>query len=647
MTETDNQIALPNGSRILFYELIEKLGQGAFGMTYLALDTHRNRPVVLKEYFPSNAAVRTTGQTQVSLLSHSKQDDFDEGLRRFRREAQVLSEFDHPNVVKVIGLFDANGTAYFVMEHVEGQSLEDLLKSTGNRAFTETEIQKNVLPMLNGLEAVHNKALLHLDIKPDNILTSKYGQPLLIDFGGARYSTSQASQDHSSMVATHGYAPPEQYSLKQQQTAATDIYAVGITLYHMMAPGVEIPDSKDRQTAYQDQLPDPLPPIRDVARGYSEALYNVVDACTRLSKVKRPQSIDEVKQLLAGTESSSPDTNYPALDALIEIAGADGVITQAEMDTLLAKGRSMGLGSNVVQNCVVRMATLKGWHIEGGSTATGAGGRAAGGGGAGNGSAGSGSALADGSAPYVGMDETQWFIALVKRSFRFYGRANRQEFWMYQLVYWVMMTVALIWETLNESNTYAVTLSLLVFLGLSSLTVTIRRLHDVGKTGWLYLTTLIPYVNLPFSIYLLYLMCQKSEEGSNKYGSLGPSVFAANAGFWRETLNLSYFFGIFYCLITSLVYIDYYANEADGESGMLMELWLFFNAAVTLLGFFIRLNRTFRQLVAINAFVLAIGYGVYYLQHVSDYSELWVFEVMLTVLVTAYSGLMNIRGRAF
>ena len=308
MIETDNQVALPSGSRILFYELIDKLGQGAFGMTYLALDTQRNRPVVLKEYFPSNAAVRSSGHVQVSLLSTNKQSDFDEGLRRFRREAQVLSEFDHPNVVKVVGLFDANDTAYFVMEHIDGQSLEGLIESRGHRAFSEDDIKKNFMPVLNGLEAVHQTKLLHLDIKPDNILTSKYGQPLLIDFGGARYATSKASQDHSSMVATHGYAPPEQYSLKQQQTAATDIYAVGITLYHLMAPGVEIPDSKDRQTAFQDELPDPLPPIRQVAKGYSEVLYQAVEACTQLSKVKRPQSIAEVKSLLGAWADTNAST---------------------------------------------------------------------------------------------------------------------------------------------------------------------------------------------------------------------------------------------------------------------------------------------------------------------------------------------------
>ena len=236
MAETDNQVALPAGTRIQVYDIIRELGRGGFGITYLALDNSRNRPVVLKEYFPVNAAIRAGAATQVSVLSASKQNDFDEGLRRFIREAKILSDFKHPNIVEVIALFEDQGTAYFVMEYIDGQSLQDLVEQR-QRSFTETEIQQDLLPVLKGLQAVHDQGILHLDIKPDNILTSKYGQPLLIDFGGARYATGQASQDHSSMVATAGFAPPEQYSLKQEQSAATDIYAFGITLYHLMVPG--------------------------------------------------------------------------------------------------------------------------------------------------------------------------------------------------------------------------------------------------------------------------------------------------------------------------------------------------------------------------------------------------------------------------
>ena len=295
--QNDNQTALPAGTRIQHFELIKTLGRGGFGITYLAMDKKRNRKVVLKEYFPASAAIRGSQQTQVSLLTGAKEHDFNEGLRRFQREALILSEFKHPNIVEVIALFEENGTAYFVMEYIDGQSLQDLLDQR-QRPLTEAEIHKDLLPVLNGLAALHAKDLLHLDIKPDNILTSDYGEPLLIDFGGARYATSQASQDHSSMVATLGYAPTEQYSLKPVQTSATDLYAFGMTLYHLMAPKQELPASGDRRDALQEDMPDPLPAIRSIASGYPDAFYRVVEHCTQTAKKDRPQTVAEVQALL-------------------------------------------------------------------------------------------------------------------------------------------------------------------------------------------------------------------------------------------------------------------------------------------------------------------------------------------------------------
>ena len=299
--QNDNQTALAAGTRIQHFELIKTLGRGGFGITYLAMDKKRNRKVVLKEYFPASAAIRGSQQTQVSLLTGAKQHDFNEGLRRFQREALILSEFKHPNIVEVIALFEANGTAYFVMEYIDGQSLQDLVEQR-QRPLTEAEIHKDLLPVLNGLAALHAQDLLHLDIKPDNILTSDYGEPLLIDFGGARYATSQASQDHSSMVATLGYAPTEQYSLKPVQTEATDLYAFGMTLYHLMAPQQELPASGDRRDALQEDMPDPLPAIRSIATGYPDAFYRVVEHCTQTAKKDRPQTVAEVQALLPELE---------------------------------------------------------------------------------------------------------------------------------------------------------------------------------------------------------------------------------------------------------------------------------------------------------------------------------------------------------
>ena len=302
---TNNQTELKAGYVLEHYSIIRTLGRGGFGITYLALDTQRNRPVVLKEFFPANAAFRSTAQIEVSLLSTEKRDEFAEGLRRFQREAMTLSEFKHPNITEVTAMFKANGTAYFVMEYIDGHSLQMALEEQG-RAFSEAEIQQQLIPVLNGIKAVHDKGMLHLDIKPDNILTTKYGQPMLIDFGGARFATSQASQDNTSMVATEGYAPPEQYTLSQEQTPATDIYAFGMTLYSLMTGLTTLPGSKDRQTAiFVEDQPDPLKPIRSIAKGYSEALYQTVEACAQVKKSARPQSVADVQALLADLSKPS------------------------------------------------------------------------------------------------------------------------------------------------------------------------------------------------------------------------------------------------------------------------------------------------------------------------------------------------------
>jgi serine/threonine protein kinase len=302
----ENQQPLSTDTHLEYFKIIKYLARGGFGITYLALDTKRNRPVVIKEYFPSISALRSGSDSHVSLLSSDHSDDYQEGLRRFKREAMTLNEFKHPNIVEVIAYFEANNTAYFVMEYVEGESLEDKLKAKNGQPFTEAEINRDFLPILKGLKQIHSIDLLHLDIKPDNIIQTKFGEPLLIDFGGARFATGQASHDHSSMVATTGYAPPEQYSLSQEQTPASDIYAFGMTLYQLMTGCKQggLPDSKDRQNALLEDLPDPLEPIREAAPGFSETLYKIVDACTQTTKRKRPRSESEISVMISDDQTA-------------------------------------------------------------------------------------------------------------------------------------------------------------------------------------------------------------------------------------------------------------------------------------------------------------------------------------------------------
>ena len=298
--ENNNQAPLEVGYKLHQYKIRKKLAAGAFGVTYIALDTSNNTPVVIKEYFPSGLALRSSQQTQVESLS-SEQHAYQEGLRRFEREAMDLGKFNEPNIVKILGYFKANNTAYFIMPMLEGQSLEEYQKQQ-NRALTEQEIVEQCLPVLKGLAAVHKAGMLHFDLKPDNILQTKYGEPVLIDFGGARTITSQGSAElskHSNMLGTPGFYPPEQATTEIKQTPATDLYAFGMTLYNLMAPKQSLSASGDRQTAQTNDLPDPLKPIRQVVKGYSEALYQAVEACTQLKQKDRPQSVAALQTILA------------------------------------------------------------------------------------------------------------------------------------------------------------------------------------------------------------------------------------------------------------------------------------------------------------------------------------------------------------
>jgi serine/threonine protein kinase len=239
------------------------LGSGGFGITYLARDVALDKPVAIKEYMPSDLAVRQQTLT-VSPKSGQDKSDFDWGLDRFLDEARTLARFDHPNVVKVSRFFRAHGTAYIVMEHVSGETLSEVLQRKGR--LGEAELRGLVEGLLSGLEAVHAADYLHRDIKPGNVILRPDGTPVLLDFGSARQSVTAKSRSVTAIV-TPGYAPIEQYSSRGNQGPWTDIYAVGAICYRAMTGEVPV-DATERVRR------DPLVPVSEhpVTKGaYSHA----------------------------------------------------------------------------------------------------------------------------------------------------------------------------------------------------------------------------------------------------------------------------------------------------------------------------------------------------------------------------------------
>ncbi len=234
-----NHNALPTGHYLNEYRIDEVLGDGGFGITYLAWDTNLNCHVALKEFLPNDIAVRSGDNLSIHPKSTGDKTSFNWGLSCFIQEAKTLAQFNHPNIVRVRRFFESLNTAYIVMDYEEGKSLDALLNS--GETADEGEIRQLLEPLLDGLEIVHDGNCLHRDIKPGNIyIRDKDNSPVLLDFGSARYDVSSRSRSITAIV-TPGYAPFEQYeSQGATQGAWTDIYSLGAVLYRLISTQVPV-----------------------------------------------------------------------------------------------------------------------------------------------------------------------------------------------------------------------------------------------------------------------------------------------------------------------------------------------------------------------------------------------------------------------
>ena len=309
MTEITYQRPLTVGEMIDVFRIERVLGAGGFGITYLATDTTLNCQVALKEYFPQNAW-REQHSRVVRTNEGDSSQSFQVGLERFHKEGQALALFSHPNIVRVKRLLVANSTAYLVMDYEHGETLESYLQRLG-RPLTYQEAEAIFDPLLDGLRAIHERNLLHLDIKPANIFLRGDGIPVLIDFGGARHQLGQASRLVSFLVASDGYAPNEQYSGSQLQPS-TDIYAVGATLYFSITGRVPA-DSPIRANALIDGVADPLLPVSQLVRGgaYPSHFLQALEASLDMRAANRPRSVREFQQWLFIPPQAPPQPPLP------------------------------------------------------------------------------------------------------------------------------------------------------------------------------------------------------------------------------------------------------------------------------------------------------------------------------------------------
>jgi hypothetical protein len=351
--------ALPAGTRISSYEIRDTLGIGAFGITYRAYDHSLDRVVAVKEYLPSGLAVRVPDGTTVSPKSEAETKDYRYGLRRFLDEARTLARFHEPHVVRIITYLEAHGTAYFVMDYEDGESLDKRLKTAGT--LPEEEIRAVIVPILRGLKSVHAQNFLHRDIKPGNIYLRRDGSPVLLDFGAARQAMGERGRNATGMV-TPGYAPFEQYLADDKQGPWSDLYALGATMYHCVAGVAPVP-STERVAAVHAGEPDPMAGIGGALKErYSAAFLEAMRWMLQPMPMDRPQTADEALAALGdatnGTRGAPAGAGGTAegIDLDIDTLTVDEAATQR-----LTPVKDAPETGGALQRA---LATLRAWSVD-------------------------------------------------------------------------------------------------------------------------------------------------------------------------------------------------------------------------------------------------------------------------------------------
>ena len=294
------------------YRIDRVLGQGGFGITYLAVQTSLNRYVAIKELFigGEGQAINDRRGNQVVVTNAANQQSFNQQKEKFKKEALRLENLNHPNLVKVHVLFEENGTAYYVMDYIDGESLRTKLNREGR--LSEVVVMKYMQQLLPALEVAHRQSIWHLDIKPENIMVDKYGHVYLIDFGASKHVEQNSTLTTSLVLAyTKGYCPPEladfTYGSQADLVKAlkdigpwTDIYALGATMYNLLTDS--IPPSSTR--LYQDgrnafMFPDSI----------SSSTKDLIVKMMKPNKIERPQNVSDIISLLANSSYYSPNAS--------------------------------------------------------------------------------------------------------------------------------------------------------------------------------------------------------------------------------------------------------------------------------------------------------------------------------------------------
>lgn len=285
------------------YRIERVLGQGGFGNTYVGVNTVFNEPVAIKEFFMQGINDRDEATGSITISIERNKEQFLEQLEKFKKEALRIRKLNNDHIVQVHDLFEENGTAYYVMDFIDGESLAERLKRTG-APMSEEEVTMILPQLLDALKTVHDAGIWHLDLKPANIMIDKGGNVKLIDFGASKQLNTQkgGATTSTAISYTNGYAPREQMEQNYDKFGPwTDLYALGATLYTLLSnKRPPLPTDIDDDISEDKHIALPLPP--DVV---NSSLHELILWMMSTNRNRRPQNVDSIVTKIKENKSDS------------------------------------------------------------------------------------------------------------------------------------------------------------------------------------------------------------------------------------------------------------------------------------------------------------------------------------------------------
>lgn len=329
------------------YRIERVLGQGGFGNTYVGVNTVFNERVAIKEFFMRGLSLREGDQVTVSVSVPENKESFLQQKEKFKKEALRIRQLKNEHIVAVHDLFEENGTAYYVMDYVDGQNLADRLKITG-KPIKEQDVRYILPQILDALKAVHDAGMWHLDLKPANIMLEKGGIIKLIDFGASKQLNAQkgGATTSTAISYTNGYAPREQMEQNYDKFGPwTDIYALGATLYNLLTnKRPPLPTDIDDDMSEDKHFALPFP------EGVSDEMKSCVLWMMKTNRLQRPQSIDEIIKA-EKDRKGTPKTSTVPQSSTPKVAPVDE-------GTIIAEPQPKGAGRKITVHPTADNSTI-------------------------------------------------------------------------------------------------------------------------------------------------------------------------------------------------------------------------------------------------------------------------------------------------